>query len=169
MSVKIRIELSNGKNVHCEVYEDIAPKTVENFLKLVDEKFYEGTVFHRIIANFMIQTGGYFLNGNNLEQKRANSIEGEFKSNGFKNKLKHTLGVLSMARTSDPNSASSQFFICVEDCSYLDGEYAAFGKVIDEESLQNVIEVSNVDTYNIGYGMTDFPVNPICINSITRE
>lgn len=169
MNIKINIELDNGKNIHCELYPEIAPITVKNFLNLIDNKFFDGTVFHRIIANFMIQTGGYFIVDNSLTKKDCESIVGEFDSNGVKNDIKHVPGVLSMARTMDPNSASSQFFICVAECPHLDGQYAAFGKVVDEESLKNAIMVSKEQTYNIGYGFSDFPVNPICIKTITRE
>lgn len=120
----IKIEMENGDIIKAELYPDIAPNTVENFVKLVEEGFFDGTIFHRVIPGFMIQ-GGAGING-----KTAKTIDGEFTSNGFKNDLKHERGVLSMARTMDPNSASSQFFIMVADSPHLDGEYAAFGKVI---------------------------------------
>lgn len=161
----IVITLDNDKEIKCELYPEVAPKTVANFVKLVNEKFYDGVIFHRVIDNFMIQTGGYYLEGNSLVPKDdVDTIPGEFTSNGFKNDLKHTLGVLSMARTSDPNSASGQFFICSADTPHLDGAYAAFGKVI--EGIENVLEVSGCRTVNIGGGFTDFPYPPKSIKSI---
>ena len=168
-SIKVKIILSNNKEINLELYPEVAPLSVGNFLKLVDSKFYDGAIFHRIIENFMIQTGGYYVEGNTLLNKEeVPSIKGEFNSNGFNNPLKHELGVISMARTSDPNSASGQFFICAATCPHLDGEYAAFGKTIDEESLKVVLEVSKVQTINIGYGFTDFPEEVISITTIQR-
>lgn len=169
MNKKVKIILNDNREIYVELYSDIAPLSVENFLKLVDNKFYDGVVFHRIIDNFMIQTGGYYVDGNTLKEKEeVPSIKGEFNSNGFNNPLKHELGVISMARTNDPNSASSQFFICASACPHLDGEYAAFGRTIDEESLKVVLEVSKVNTINIGYGFTDFPEDVISIKTIQR-
>lgn len=115
---KIQIVLSDGRVMNAELYEDVAPVTVENFLKLIDEDFFAGLIFHRVIPKFMIQGGGMDVAFN---PKNASAIKGEFKSNGYDNPLKHTKGVLSMARTNMPNSASSQFFICVEDTPFLDG------------------------------------------------
>lgn len=111
-----------------ELYPDIAPKTVENFIKLVEEGFYDGLIFHRVIPGFMIQGGcpdGTGMGGPGY------TIEGEFTANGFKNDLKHERGVLSMARAMDPNSAGSQFFIMVKNSPHLDGQYAAFGKITE--------------------------------------
>lgn len=125
MSKIVRIEMENGDVIRAELYPDVAPNTVENFVKLVEEGFFDGTIFHRVIPGFMIQ-GGEGVGG-----KRADTIKGEFSSNGFKNDLKHERGVLSMARTMVPDSASSQFFIMVADSPHLDGEYAGFGKVIE--------------------------------------
>lgn len=122
------IEMENGALMKGELYEDIAPKTVENFVALVEKGFYDGLIFHRVIPGFMIQGGcpdGTGMGG------PGHSIPGEFDSNGFKNELKHTRGVLSMARAMDPNSGGSQFFIMVEDAPHLDGQYAAFGKVTE--------------------------------------
>jgi peptidyl-prolyl cis-trans isomerase B (cyclophilin B) len=124
----VTIEMENGKKMKVELYPDIAPVTVENFVKLVRDGFYDGLIFHRCIKGFMIQGGcplGLGYGGPGW------TIKGEFASNGFKNDLKHTKGVISMARAMDPNSAGSQFFIMVADAPYLDGEYAAFGKVIE--------------------------------------
>ena len=124
----ITITMENGDTMSAELYPEIAPKTVENFVKLVNEKFYDGLIFHRVIPGFMIQGGdpqGTGMGGPGY------SIVGEFSSNGFPNDLKHTRGVLSMARAMDPNSAGSQFFIMHQDAPHLDGQYAAFGKLTD--------------------------------------
>jgi len=121
------IEMENGDIMEGELYEDIAPKTVENFVSLIEKGFYDGLIFHRVIPGFMIQGGdpdGTGMGGPGY------SIEGEFTANGFRNDLKHTRGVLSMARTMDPNSAGSQFFIMTSDAPHLDGQYAAFGKIV---------------------------------------
>lgn len=128
--------MENGKEMVAELYEDIAPKTVANFVKLVKEGFYDGLIFHRVIPGFMIQGGcpdGTGMGGPGYQ------IEGEFTSNGFKNDLRHTKGILSMARAMDPNSAGSQFFIMAQDSPHLDGQYASFGKVI--EGLDVVDEI----------------------------
>lgn len=127
-TTNILITMENGDTMSAELYPEIAPKTVENFLKLVNEKFYDGLIFHRVIPGFMIQGGdpqGTGMGGPGY------SIVGEFSSNGFPNDLKHTRGVLSMARAMDPNSAGSQFFIMHQDAPHLDGQYAAFGKLTD--------------------------------------
>ncbi|MDD6311633.1 MAG: peptidylprolyl isomerase [Firmicutes bacterium] len=122
------IEMENGDIMKGELYPEIAPKTVANFEKLVNDGFYDGLIFHRVIPGFMIQGG--CPNGNGMGGPGW-SIEGEFKMNGFNNELKHTRGVLSMARAMDPNSAGSQFFIMVADSPHLDGQYASFGKIIE--------------------------------------
>lgn len=127
-TTNILITMENGDTMSAELYPEIAPKTVENFVKLVNEKFYDGLIFHRVIPGFMIQCGdpqGTGMGGPGY------SIVGEFSSNGFPNDLKHTRGVLSMARAMDPNSAGSQFFIMHQDAPHLDGQYAAFGKLTD--------------------------------------
>ncbi len=120
--INAKIEIENYGSVEVELYPDIAPLTVENFVKLAKDGFYNGTTFHRIIDGFMIQGGAN-------PSRKAEAISGEFASNGFENNLKHTEGVLSMARANDPDSATSQFFIMVGDAPWLNGEYAAFGKV----------------------------------------
>ena len=122
------IEMENGARMSGELYEDIAPKSVENFVELCEKGFYDGLIFHRVIPGFMIQGGcpdGTGMGGPGY------SIPGEFTANGFKNDLKHTRGVLSMARSMDPDSAGSQFFIMVAGSPHLDGQYAAFGKVTE--------------------------------------
>ena len=124
----VTIEMENGGVMKAELYPDIAPNTVNNFISLVKSGFYDGTIFHRVIPGFMIQGGdpdGTGMGG------PGSSIKGEFAQNGFKNDLIHERGVLSMARTLDPNSAGSQFFVMVDDAPHLDGGYAAFGKVIE--------------------------------------
>ena len=136
----IKITMENGKEIKLELYPDIAPITVENFEKLVSEKFYDGLVFHRVISGFMIQGGcpdGTGMGGPGYH------IKGEFASNGVKNDLKHTRGVISMARSMDPNSAGSQFFIMHHDAPHLDGQYAAFGKVI--EGMDVVDEIASTE------------------------
>ena len=164
----IEIVLTNDKTIKVQLETKYAPKSVENFVNLVKQNYFDGTLFHRIIENFMIQTGGYKVEENTLmEMPNVESIEGEFRSNGHpENTLKHELGVISMARTSDPNSATSQFFICAATCPWLDGEYAAFGRTVDEESKQVVLEVSQVQTGNLGGGFTDFPYELIGIKTI---
>ena len=167
---QIKIILEDGREINAELYPEVAPITVANFLKLIDERHFDGVIFHRVIDRFMIQTGGYYIEGNTLMEKEgAATIKGEFASNGVSNNLKHKVGVLSMARTSDPNSATSQFFICSASCPHLDGAYAAFGKVNDDESIANVLDISHVETTNIGYGFADFPIEPIVIETIIRK
>lgn len=137
----ILITMENGDEIKAELYPEAAPKTVENFLKLVDEKFYDGLIFHRVIKGFMIQGGdptGTGMGGS------KDTIVGEFRANGFQNDLAHIRGVLSMARTNMPNSASSQFFIMHQDAPHLDGQYAAFGKVI--EGMEAVDKIASVKT-----------------------
>lgn len=165
--MKVQIILNIDKVINLELYPEVAPISVANFMELVKKGYYQNTVFHRIINGFMIQTGGYQIKDNTLmEMGETTSIKGEFKSNGFENNLKHEVGVISMARTSDPNSASSQFFICAGNCSWLDGEYAAFGRTTDEESNQVVLDVASMPTMNIGGGFTDFPQYDIKIVDI---
>lgn len=120
------IEMEDGGVMEGELYEDIAPETVKNFESLIEKKFYDGLIFHRVIPGFMIQGG--CPQGNGMGGP-GYTIKGEFTANGFKNDLKHTRGVISMARAADPDSAGSQFFIMTEDAPHLDGQYAAFGKI----------------------------------------
>ena len=122
------IEMENGDVMKGELYPEIAPETVANFEKLVNEGFYDGLTFHRVIRGFMIQGGCPLGNGTGGP---GYGIKGEFSANGFENNLKHDRGVLSMARAMDPNSAGSQFFIMVEKAPHLDGSYAAFGRIIE--------------------------------------
>lgn len=135
----VTIEMENGSKIEVELYPDIAPNTVNNFISLINKQFYDGTIFHRVIPGFMIQGGdpeGTGMGGPDY------SIKGEFSSNGFKNDLKHAKGVISMARTSYPDSAGSQFFIMTSDAPHLDGDYAAFGKVISGiEEAERIVSV----------------------------
>lgn len=132
----IQIDVQDYGTITAELYADVAPITVANFLELVDSGFYDGLTFHRIISGFMIQGGDPLGNGTGGSEK---TIKGEFSQNGVKNDLKHVRGVLSMARSSNPDSASSQFFIMHQDASHLDGSYAAFGKVISGMEVVDAI------------------------------
>ena len=155
----ITITMENGKQIKLELYPDIAPVTVENFEKLVKEGFYNGLCFHRVIPGFMIQGGcpqGTGMGGPGYQ------IKGEFAANGVKNDLKHTRGVISMARAMDPDSAGSQFFIMHEDAPHLDGQYAAFGKVI--EGIEVVDEIASVST-----NFSDNPITPQIMKSVTID
>lgn len=163
----VRMTLDNDMSMDIELFDDVAPISVNNFLKLVDEKFYEGIVFHRIISDFMAQAGGYLVNGNSIDYaKECENIKGEFKSNGVENNIKHTKGVISMARTNVKDSASSQFFICTASAPHLDGEYAAFGKVI--KGIETVDYLNDAHTVNVGGGLTDFPYPVIRIKKVER-
>ena len=124
----VRIEMENGDVMRAELYPETAPETVKNFIELVEKGFYDGTIFHRVIPGFMIQGGDPTGTGTGGP---GHSIKGEFAANGFENNLKHDRGVLSMARSMHPDSAGSQFFIMVEKAPHLDGQYAAFGKIIE--------------------------------------
>ena len=135
----VNVEMENGNMIKIELYPSTAPETVKNFVTLVSQGFYDGLIFHRIIPGFMIQGGD--PDGTGMGGSKQ-SVRGEFTGNGFKNDLKHDRGVISMARTSAPNSASSQFFIVVKDSSFLDGQYAAFGKVTEGmEEVDRIVSV----------------------------
>lgn len=153
------IEMENGKKIKLELYPEIAPISCENFEKLVKSGFYDGLTFHRVIPGFMIQGG--CPKGNGTGGPGWN-IKGEFSSNGIKNDLKHTRGVLSMARSMMPNSAGSQFFIMHEDAPHLDGQYAAFGKVV--EGIEVVDEIAQVAT-----NYSDMPLEPQIMKKVTIE
>ena len=157
----IIIEMENGKEIKLELYPEVAPKTVANFEKLVGQGFYDGLIFHRVIPGFMIQGGGF---DTNFEQKEARSIKGEFRANGIQNDLKHERGVLSMARTSAPNSASSQFFIMHARAPHLDGQYAAFGKVY--EGLEVIDAIATVPTTIKMWMYQDCPRKDVVITTI---
>lgn len=153
------IEIEGYGTVKAELYPETAPNTVNNFITLANSGFYNGLKFHRIIKDFMIQGGDPKGNGTGGP---GYQIEGEFTSNGFANNLKHTKGVLSMARAQDPNSAGSQFFIMTGDAPHLDGQYAAFGKVI---SGMDVIDKVGV----VKTGANDKPSEDVIIKSITVD
>ncbi|MCR4905471.1 MAG: peptidylprolyl isomerase [Clostridiales bacterium] len=152
----IQIEMQNGGIINLELYPDKAPITVENFVNLVNEKFYDGLIFHRVIKDFMIQGGDPEGTGFGGSGK---TIKGEFTANGVANDLSHVRGVISMARSKQMDSASSQFFIVQKDSTYLDGQYAAFGKVI--EGMDVVDEIASVDT-----DRNDRPLEDVVIKSI---
>ena len=155
----ITIEMTNGDIIKAELYPDVAPNTVNNFLSLVNKGFYNGLIFHRVIKGFMIQGG--CPDGNGMGGP-GYCIKGEFSHNGFQNDLAHTEGVLSMARAMNPNSAGSQFFIMHKDAPYLNGEYAAFGQVIDGMDIVNKIAEVRTD-------YSDRPMKEQKIKSITAE
>lgn len=155
----ITIEMENGDCIKAELYPEIAPNTVNNFISLVNKKFYDGLIFHRVIKGFMIQGGcpeGTGTGGPGY------GIKGEFRSNGFQNDLEHTEGVLSMARAQHPDSAGSQFFIMHKNSPHLDGQYAAFGKVI--EGMEHVNKIAETAT-----DYMDRPLEAQVIKSMTVE
>ena len=150
------IDVKDYGKILVRLFPDVAPKTVENFKKLVSDKFFDGLIFHRVIEDFMIQGGGYTPD---MEEKDAKAIEGEFTSNGFTNNLLHLRGVISMARTNVPNSASSQFFIMHKTSPHLDNQYAAFGYTV--YGMDVVDEIASVRTDG-----NDQPRKDIIISSI---
>ena len=157
--MKAIIEIRKFGTIKVELYKDVAPITVENFIKLSQKGFYNGLTFHRIIKGFMIQGGCPKGNGTGGP---GYQIKGEFLSNGINNPLKHTRGVISMARAMDPNSAGSQFFIMHKDAPHLDGQYAAFGKVV--EGIDVVDAVASVPT-----NYYDAPLEKVIIEKISIE
>ncbi len=162
-NVKVLVEMEGGGEFVIELYPEYAPQTVQNFVDLVTDGFYDGVCFHRVVDGFMAQGGdpeGTGMGGSGVE------IPGEFAANGFaQNTLSHTRGVISMARSQMPDSASSQFFICYDDASFLDGQYAAFGKVIEGmEVVDSFLEVER--TYN-SMGELASPVEPIIMERVT--
>ena len=138
----VKIEMENGDSIVIRLYPDVAPITVENFKNLVSENYYAGIIFHRVIAGFMIQGGDPTGTGMGGSKK---TIKGEFRANGVKNDLSHKRGVISMARTNVPDSASSQFFICHADATFLDGNYAAFGEVVEGIETVDAIAATKTD------------------------
>lgn len=155
----VTIEMENGDIIKAELYPEIAPNTVNNFISLINKGYYNGIIFHRVIKGFMIQGGcpeGTGMGGPGY------SIDGEFTMNGFTNNLKHTPGVLSMARTMDPNSAGSQFFIMHKTSPHLDGQYAAFGKVTEGLEVVNAIAETQTD-------YADKPLKPQRIKTMTID
>lgn len=155
----VTFEFENGDVVKAELYPEIAPVSVNNFISLINKNFYDGKIFHRVIEGFMIQGG--CPNGNGMGGP-GYSIKGEFTSNGFKNDLKHDAGVLSMARSMSPNSAGSQFFIMHKKSPHLDGQYAAFGKVIEGLDVVDKIAKSKTDR-------SDRPVQEVKLKKVTVD
>ena len=157
----IKIYVRDFGEMTAELYPAKAPKTVENFLSLVESGFYSGMIFHRVIKGFMFQGGGF---NEAFEQQEAQAIRGEFLANGFMdNDLRHTRGVLSMARTSDPNSASSQFFVMHKDAPHLDAQYAGFGKLTDGFDVLD--KIADVKTGRMGW-YDDVPRTPVVIDKM---
>lgn len=155
----VTIKMADGAVMKLELYPEIAPETVNNFVELTQKGFYNGLIFHRVIKGFMIQGGdpeGTGMGGPGY------SIHGEFAQNGFKNDLKHTAGVISMARSANPNSAGSQFFIMHKNSPHLDGAYAAFGKIIEGQEVVDAIACTRTD-------WSDRPLEPQIMESVTVE
>ena len=155
----VTFELESGDIIKAELYPDIAPNTVNNFIYLINKGYYDGLIFHRVIAGFMIQGGCPDGNGTGGP---GYSIKGEFRANGFDNNLIHTAGVLSMARAYDPNSAGSQFFIMHEDAPHLDGQYAAFGKVTEGMDIVDIIATTKTD-------YSDRPLFDVVMKKVTVD
>lgn len=155
---KVKIDMGDLGEMTLELFPNVAPITVKNFLDLVESSFYDGLIFHRVIKGFMIQGGDPLGTGMGGSK---NNIKGEFKQNGVDNQLEHTRGVISMARAYNPNSASSQFFIMHKDAKYLDGAYAAFGVVT--EGIEIVDRIANVRT-----SPSDKPLEAVTIKSIKK-
>lgn len=159
MNPVVTFNIANKGTIKVELYPEIAPISVNNFVKLVSEGFYNGIIFHRVIKGFMLQGGdpqGTGMGGSETQ------IKGEFKINGVENNLKHTAGVISMARTQDPNSASSQFFLMHRDSPHLDGSYAAFGKTIEGQEVIDAIALVQTDGH-------DKPLEEVVMNTVTVE
>ncbi len=155
----VTIEMESGDQIKIELYPTVAPNTVNNFISLVKKGFYDGTIFHRVIPGFMIQGGdpeGSGMGGPGY------SIKGEFTANGFNNELRHTKGVLSMARAMSPNSAGSQFFLMVADAPHLDGQYASFGMVIEGQDVADRIVLTPRN-------FSDKPKTPQMMKTVTVE
>ena len=159
MAIKATIEMENGKKMTLELYPEYAPQTVENFVELANEHFYDGLIFHRVIKNFMIQGGDPLGTGFGGSDRK---IKGEFAANGVNNPLRHERGVISMARSQSPNSASSQFFIVHKDSPHLDGQYAAFGKVT--EGMEVIDAIASVRT-----DFRDKPLQDQRMKKVTAE
>ena len=158
----VTITMENGDEIHLELYPDVAPNTVANFVQLAQDGFYDGTIFHRVIPGFMIQGGdptGTGMGGPGF------TIKGEFSANGVANNLSHTRGVISMARAQDYNSAGSQFFIMHADAPSLDGQYAAFGRVTDEESLAVVDAIATTLTDSNDKPLSEWKMKSVTVDT----
>ena len=157
-NAKVKVEMDDGSYFVMELYPEYAPETVENFVKLVNDGFYNGLTFHRIVPGFVIQGGCPEGTGTGGSSK---NVKGEFSSNGWdKNTLSHEKGVVSMARAQDMNSASSQFFVCLDDVAYLDGNYAAFGKIIEGMDTVEKIATERTDP-------NDKPLTPVVMKNVS--
>lgn len=162
--------LNDGEQIRLKLDPSAAPISVGNFTALAKDKYYDGLCFHRVIDGFMIQGGGLRDEGGRLfPAPELKPIKGEFASNGVKNPIKHKTGVISMARTMIKDSATSQFFICVADTPFLDGEYAAFGTCADPQSVAVAKKIAKVATHTIPQGYADVPVEPIVIKTVIVE
>ena len=157
-----KITMENGGVIEGELYPEKAPQSVANFVDLAEHNYYDGLIFHRVISGFMIQGGGFIYDNGLKEKKAPRTIKGEFAMNGVKNDLHHAPGVISMARTMVPDSASSQFFICHADAKFLDGQYASFGKVVS--GMEVVDAIAGVKT-----NFQDRPLEEQKIASITVD
>lgn len=160
----VTIKMESGNEIKAELYLEIAPNTVKNFISLIKKGFYDGLIFHRVINGFMIQGGCPEGSGTGGP---GYSIKGEFSMNGFKNDLKHGKGVLSMARSMSPNSAGSQFFIMHQNSPHLDGQYAAFGKVI--EGIEEVDRIANVETNNMDRPLEEEKMDKVTVEVFGEE
>lgn len=156
----VTIEMEDGKNIKVELYPEIAPNTVNNFISLVKRGYYDGLIFHRVIEGFMIQGGCPEKSGMGGP---GYSIKGEFSENGFENDLNHEVGVISMARSADPDSAGSQFFLMHKKSPHLDGKYAAFGKVI--EGMEVVNEIAKTDTDYLDKPLSDKVMKSVTVDT----
>lgn len=160
----VTIEMENGQKIEIELYQEVAPISVQNFISLIQDGFYDGLIFHRVIPGFMVQGGcpqGSGMGG------PGKTIKGEFAANGFPNNLKHTRGVLSMARAMDPNSAGSQFFIMVADSPHLDGQYASFGKVI--AGMEVVDEIVSSERNHMDKPLQDQKMKKVTVELFDQE
>lgn len=162
---RVKIQMSNGDIILVVLSNSDTPKTIENFKNLVEQNFYDGLIFHRVIEGFMIQGGD--PTGTGYGDDTTPTIKGEFTSNGVENDLSHTRGVISMARANDPNSASSQFFIVHEDSTYLDGDYASFGKVF--AGMSTVDKIASVETDYYDKPMTEQKIHSIRFVTVEKE
>ena len=160
----VTITMENGDVIKAELYPDIAPISVNNFISLIQKNFYDGLIFHRVIKGFMIQGGDPDGNGTGGP---GYSIKGEFSQNGVKNELKHTEGVLSMARSMAPNSAGSQFFIMHKNSPHLDGSYAAFGKVT--EGMENVNKIAETNTNSAARPLTEQRIKTMTVETFGTQ
>ena len=165
-SIYAQIVVKGYGKINLKLAYETAPITVKNFIKLAKDGFYDKTIFHRVIEGFMIQGGGYSINNGAPVLKSSDTIKGEFSANGVSNRINHKLGVISMARANNMDSASSQFFICSATASHLDGQYAAFGYTTDSASNDVVVKISKVQTELYSDLLQDYPSSPVVVTKI---